>query len=177
MNKLAVKALATLVLSLQTIALCYAVTLNAFVEEAAQQSLFQNNASRIALENSALPEVREFAKNQITEHDRFYPKLQQLGQTLRMDVPAEPAAAGKAKQLRLKSRDESFDRTYIDSQAETLEQKVMLFKKEAMSSENPQLKTFAQSALPGIEKQAQAAKVLQEKLKPSAGKLTAPTKP
>ena len=94
-----------------------------------------------------------------------------------MDVPAEPSAAGKAKQLRLESRDESFDRTYIDSQAETLEQKVMLFKKEAMSSENPQLKAFAESALSGIEKQAQTAKALQEKLKPSAGKLIAPTRP
>lgn len=177
MKTLALKTLAALVLSLQTFALCYAVTLNDFVEEAAQQSLFQNNASRIALENSALPEVRDFAKQQIADHERFYKQLQQLGQTLKMDVPAEPSVAGKAKQMRLESRDESFDRTYIDSQAETLEQKVMLFKKEAMSSENPQLKAFAQSALPGIEKQAQTAKALQEKLKPSAGKLTAPAKP
>lgn len=47
----------------------------------------------------------------------------------------------------------------------------MLFKKEAMSSENPQLKAFASAELPGIEKQAQKAKDLQEQLKPSAGAL------
>ncbi|MBV4484056.1 DUF4142 domain-containing protein [Pseudomonas sp. SWRI153] len=151
-----------------------AETIDAFIEEAAQQSLFQNNSARIALEKSALPEVRDFAKQMIADHERFDKQLRQLAQSQRMAVPGEPSTASKARQLRLESRDESFDRIYIDSQAETLEQRLMLFKKEAMSSQNPQLKAFAQSDLPGIEKQAKKARDLQEKLKPSAGALTAP---
>ncbi|WP_312996262.1 hypothetical protein [Pseudomonas sp.] len=51
----------------------------------------------------------------------------------------------------------------------------MLFKKEAMSSQNPQLKAFAEAALRGIEKQAKTARDLQEKLKPSAGALKSVT--
>ncbi|MBC3271235.1 DUF4142 domain-containing protein [Pseudomonas sp. SWRI81] len=176
MKTLATTCLAALLLSLQTVTLCYAVTLNAFVEEAAEQSLFQNDSARIALEKSALPDVRDFARQMIADHDRVYPQLQKLGQALRMDVPAQPSVASKAKRLRLESRDESFDRVYIDSQAQTLERKLMLFKKEAMSSENPQLKAFASTELPGIEKQAQKAKDLQEQLKPSAGALKS-TKP
>jgi putative membrane protein len=45
-----------------------------------------------------------------------------------------------------------------------------------MSSEKPELKTFAEDALPDILKQEQTVKSLQNKLKPSAGKLT-PAKP
>lgn len=107
----------------------------------------------------------------IADHERFDKQIRQLGQSQQMAVPTESSVASKAKQLRLESRDDSFDRIYIDSQAETLEQKLMLFKKEAMSSQNPQLKAFAQSALPDIEKQAKTARDLQEKLKPSAGAL------
>ncbi|GEM_PF-2183507 len=99
----------------------HADTIDAFVEEAAQQSLFQNSSSRVALEKSALPEVREFAKQMIADHERFDKQIRQLGQSQNMAVPAEPSVASKAKQLRLESRDESFDRIYIDSQAETLE--------------------------------------------------------
>ncbi|MFI8395356.1 DUF4142 domain-containing protein [Pseudomonas sp. NPDC078863] len=153
----------------------HADTIDAFVEEAAQQSLFQNSSSRVALEKSALPEVREFAKQMIADHERFDKQIRQLGQSQNMAVPAEPSVASKAKQLRLESRDESFDRIYIDSQAETLEQRLMLFKKEAMSSQNPQLKAFAEAALRGIEKQAKTARDLQEKLKPSAGALKSVT--
>jgi putative membrane protein len=168
MKSLAAICLAILALSVQP---GQADTLDAFVEEAAQQSLFQNNSAQIALEKGTLPEVKEFARQMIADHERFDKQLRQLGQSQHMAVPTEPSVASKAKQLRLESRDDSFDRIYIDSQAETLEQRLMLFKKEAMSSQNPQLKAFAQSALPSIEKQAKTASDLQEKLKPSAGAL------
>ncbi|WP_285409972.1 DUF4142 domain-containing protein [Pseudomonas sp. FR229a] len=168
MKSLAAICLAILALSAQP---GHADTLDAFVEEAAQQSLFQNNSAHIALEKATLPEVKAFARQMIADHERFDKQLRQLGESQRMAVPTEPSVASKAKQLRLESRDDSFDRIYIDSQAETLEQKLMLFKKEAMSSQDPQLKAFAQAALPGIEKQAKNVRDLQEKLKPSAGAL------
>lgn len=68
--------------------------------------------------------------------------------------------------MRLESREDSFDRIYIDSQMQALEQQVFLFKKEAMSSEKPELKWFAESALPDILKQERTVKSLQDKLKP-----------
>jgi putative membrane protein len=154
----------------------YAVTVNAFLEEAAQQSVFQTEGAKVALKKSQMPEVKDFANQMISKNAELYGKLKALGQQLNMNVPDEASLAGKAKQMRLESRDESFDRIYIDSQAETLEQKVFLFKKEAMSSEKPELKTFAEDALPDILKQEQTVKSLQNKLKPSAGKLT-PAKP
>jgi putative membrane protein len=154
----------------------YAVTLNAFVEEAAQQSLFQTDSAKIAMQKSQMAEVKDFASQMTSKNTELYSKIKALGTQLQMDVPVEPSVAGKAKIMRLESRDESFDRIYIDSQAEALEQKVYLFKKEAMSSENPQLKAFAKAALADILKQEQAAKALQNRLKPSAGALI-PAKP
>lgn len=156
--------------------MAYAVTVNAFLEEAAQQSVFQTEGAKVALQKSRMPQVQDFAQQMINRNAQFYGKLKALGEQLHMNVPTEASLAGKAKQMRLESRDESFDRIYIDSQAEALEQQVFLFKKEAMSSERPELKKFAADALPDILKQERIAKSLQDKLKPSAGKLT-PTEP
>ncbi|WP_408600452.1 DUF4142 domain-containing protein [Pseudomonas sp. PLMAX] len=153
-------------------AMANAITVNAFLEEAAQQSVFQILGANVALEKSQMPEVKSFAHQMIDKNEELYKKLKALGEQLHMEVPAEASLAGKAKQMRLESRDNSFDRIYIDSQAETLEQKVFLFKKEAISSERPELKKFAEDELPSILKQEQAAKRLQDQLKPSAGKLT-----
>ena len=153
-------------------AMANGITVNAFLEEAAQQSIFQISGANVALEKSQMPEVKSFAHQMIDKNEQLYNTLKELGEQLHMKVPAEASLAGKAKQMRLESRDNSFDRIYIDSQAETLEQKVFLFKKEAISSERPELKKFAEDELPAILKQEQAAKRLQDQLKPSAGKLT-----
>lgn len=171
MNSRKAKWLIAWALNVQ-ILLSYAVTLNAFVEEAVQQTIFQNQSAKVALTKSKSSEVKNFASHMITENSQLYTEMQDLAKPLRMDVPIEPSLAAKAKLLRLESRDESFDRIYIDSQVETLLQKVTLFKKEATSSENSKLKAFAEKSLPGILKQAELAKNIQTKLKPSAGALT-----
>lgn len=171
MNSSRVKWIVALGLSLCG-TMANAITVNAFLEEAAQQSVFQIEGAKVALEKSQMPEVKSFAHQMIDKNAQLYNKLKALGEQLHMEVTAEASLAGKAKQMRLESRDDSFDRIYIDSQAETLEQKVFLFKKEAMSSEKPELKEFAENELPDILKQEQVVKSLQDKLKPSAGKLT-----
>ena len=167
------KWLAALMFSLLG-AMAQAVTINAFVEEASQQIAFQTESARVALEKSQTPEIRDFANKTITQNTQLYERLKDLGNRLRMDVPTEGSLSGKAKLMRLESRDDSFDRIYVASQAETLEQRVFLFKKEAMSSENRELKKFANDELPELLKQEQTVKALQEKLKTSAGKLSPP---
>jgi len=175
MKSFAVKCLAVLLLSAQMVNACYAVTLNAFIEQATQECLFQKQSTEVALTKNPSPQVQAFAKQATADHQKLFPRLKQLGEKLRMDVPTELSVADKARLLRLESRDDSFDRIYIESQTESLQRQVMLFKKETMQSENPELKAFAQSELVDLEKQAEKAQVLREKLKPSAGALTAPT--
>ncbi|VEF11933.1 lipoprotein [Pseudomonas fluorescens] len=171
MNSWKVKWLIALALNVQILS-SYAVTLNAFVEDAVQQSIFQTESAKVALTKSSSSEVKDFANNMVSENSHLYLELQKLAQQLHMDVPTEPSLASKAKLMRLEYRDESFDRIYIDGQVETLEQRMTLFKKEATSSENSDLKAFAKEALPGILKQVGLAKNIQTKLKPSAGALT-----
>jgi putative membrane protein len=122
MNPNRAKWMVALVLSLCG-SMAQAVTVNAFLEEAAQQSVFQTEGAKVALQKSQMPEVKDFANQMISKNAQLYGKLKALGEQLHMNVPDEASLAGKAKQMRLESRDESFDRIYIDSQAETLEQK------------------------------------------------------
>lgn len=77
------KSLAAICLALLAVIVqpSHADTIDAFIEEAAQQSLFQHNSSRIALEKATLPEIKAFARQMIAEHERFDKQIRQLGQS------------------------------------------------------------------------------------------------
>lgn len=172
MNSLPKRCLLALCLSIQSVSsISYAVTLDAFVEEAAQHCIFQNESAKIALGKSQQVDVKAFANQALSQSATLYSRLEAVAKQERMAVPTEPSLVGKAKRIHLQSEDAAFDRHYMDDQVQILKKQVFLFKKEAMSSQNTQLKTFAEGALPDLLKQQESAQRLQAKLKPSAGAL------
>ena len=68
--------------------------------------------------------IKYFAHRTISNNAQLQDKLKALGDRLRMDLHTELSLPGEAKQMRLKSQDDSFDRNYVDGEAGTLEQKV-----------------------------------------------------
>ncbi|WP_313430611.1 DUF4142 domain-containing protein, partial [Pseudomonas sp.] len=67
----------------------------------------------------------------------------------------------KVKQMILEWCDESFDKCYVNNQVDAHEKAVELFKKEAASSDKPELKAFASETLPKLEHHLEQAKALQ----------------
>ena len=67
MNSNRVKWIVALGLSLCG-AMANAVTVNAFLEEAAQQTVFQTEGAKVALEKSQMPEVKSFAHQMIDKN-------------------------------------------------------------------------------------------------------------
>lgn len=76
-------------------------------------------------------------------------------------MPDEASLTEKAKKMILEMRDESFDKAYANNQVKAHEDTVALFKKEAASSDNAELKAFAQQTLPTLEHHLDMAKKLQ----------------
>lgn len=151
------------VLSLSALASAVAATSNSFVENAAQGGILEIEAAKLALEKSKSTDVREFATQMQADHSKVNQELTALAKKQDIEVPNEASMIDKAKKLLLEMRDESFDKAYANNQVAAHEQTIELFKKEAESSENPELKAFAAEKLPALQHHLEMAKQLKAK--------------
>ncbi|WP_455884338.1 DUF4142 domain-containing protein [Pseudomonas spelaei] len=146
-----------------SISTAMAATSNDFVENAAQGGITEVEAGKLALEKSTSADVKTFAQHMVTDHTKANQQLMALAKKLDIEVPDDAALTDKAKKAILEMRDESFDKAYANNQVAAHEKTVELFKKEAASSDNAELKGFASETLPTLEKHLQMAKELQSK--------------
>ncbi|KTC62870.1 hypothetical protein AO262_19455 [Pseudomonas fluorescens ABAC62] len=140
-----------------------AATSNDFVEHAAEGGITEVEAGKLALEKSSSADVKTFAEHMVTDHTKANQELMALAKKLDIEVPDDAALTDKAKKAILEMRDESFDKAYANNQVVAHEKTVELFKKEATSSDNAELKAFATKTLPTLEAHLKMAKELQAK--------------
>lgn len=151
------------VLSLSALSTAMAAESNSFVDEAAQGGITEVENAKLALQKSKSTDIRDFATHMQAEHTKANQELTALAKKLDLEVPDEATLVAKAKKLILEERDESFDKAYANNQVVAHEKTVELFKKEADSSDNAELKAFAKKTLPTVEHHLEMAKELQAK--------------
>ena len=158
----------TLAVALSTsMGAAFAATSNDFVDKAAAGGIAEIETSRLALEKSASADVKEFANMMITDHSKANDELATIAKKHDIEVPDTTTLVKQAKEKILDMRDESFDAAYANNQVKAHEETIELFKKEANTVTDDQvkgateLKGFAQKMLPGLEKHLEAAKKLQ----------------
>ncbi len=140
-----------------------AATSNSFVEDAVQGGTAEVVIGKLALEKSQSADIKTFAQHMVDQHTKANHELVVLAKKLDIEVPDEAALMDKAKKGILEEREESFDKAYVNNQVDAHEKTVDLFKKEASSSDNAELKKFAADTLPTLEKHLDEAKKLQAK--------------
>ncbi|MGW7773710.1 DUF4142 domain-containing protein [Pseudomonas machongensis] len=134
-----------------------------FVDAATEAGIAEVVTGNLALEKSKDAEIKTFAQQMVTDHTQANQKLGDIAGKLDISVPDEAALTDKVKKMILEWRDESFDKSYVNNQVDAHEKAVELFKKEAASSDKPELKAFASETLPTLEKHLEHAKQLQAK--------------
>ncbi|QBF29086.1 DUF4142 domain-containing protein [Pseudomonas tructae] len=140
-----------------------ASTSSDFVNSATEAGIAEVVAGNLAKEKSKNPDITAFAQQMVTDHTRANQELGDIARKHDITVPDEAAMIDKAKSVILEWREESFDRSYLNNQVDAHEKAVALFKKEANSSDNADLKAFASEALPKLEHHLEQAKQLQAK--------------
>lgn len=138
-----------------------AATSDDFVEAATESGIAEVVTGNLALEKSQNAEIKKFAQQMVTDHTAANQKLGDIARKLDISVPDEAALTDKVKKMILEWRDESFDKSYVNNQVDAHEKAVELFKKEAASSDKPELKAFASETLPKLEHHLEQAKALQ----------------
>src|SRR5215212_3821520 len=137
-----------------------------FVTKAANSSLFEIQSSQSALQKSQNNQVRDFAQKMIQDHTKASDQLKAAAQG--QTVPTAPDAEHAQMLQQLNGANGGdFDRRYVQLQLTGHQEAVALFDQYAQNGDNPQLKQFAQQALPDLREHLQMAQQLRSALPPA----------
>lgn len=140
-----------------------------FVNKAVIGSQFEIQSSQEALQKSKNAEIREFAQQMINDHRKASDDMKIVLASISPDagIKAPGTALDQEHQEELQElkseKISDFDEEYIESQLEAHNDAVELFRNYSEKGENADLKNFAKTTLPTLEKHQEHAKFLDEK--------------
>ena len=120
-----------------------------FVTKAAASNMFEIESSKVALTMAGNAEVKAFAQQMITDHEKAGQDLVAVAGDA---VPRELDAPHLARLEKLKTTAPAdFDAAYLDEQVLAHDEAVTLFTKYSEEANAPALKTFASKTLPVLK--------------------------
>jgi putative membrane protein len=133
-----------------------------FIDKAAASGLAEVQEGQLAQSQSQSDKVKDFAQRMVTDHSAANDKLKSLGSDAGAEVLMTLDSADEQQLATLrKLQGAAFDKRYIHDQIAAHKAAIVLFKKEASSGSDPQLKQFAAATLPTIEEHLKAAEDLE----------------
>ena len=135
-----------------------------FIEQAAMGGHEEVSTGQSAAEseNSA---VAAFGRQMVEDHTRLNDELGVIAKGLGITPPDSPSLTQQAKGAATAVLPgATFDRTYIATQVEDHQETLELMRNEASNGNDPQLKAFAQRAVPIIERHLAEAEKLQQQI-------------
>jgi putative membrane protein len=137
----------------------------AFMKQAAENGHAEVESSKLALGKTANADVKAFAQQMVDDHTKAGDELTALAQSKGVKVSADPSIAQRAKIKLMQAMDgASFDRRYAGTFGVTAhEDTVKLFRKEAQSGKDADVKAWAAKTLPTLEHHLAMSKALKSK--------------
>ena len=144
-----------------------------FIEKAGSGGMFEVQSSELALQKVTDAKIKEFAERMVADHKASNDELKSIVQSAQL--PPAPAALDKKHkemmdELQAAGPGREFDRAYLEAQLKAHKEAVELFWTYAREGDNPELKTFAQRALPTLEDHFKHVQNLEEASPASTGR-------
>lgn len=135
-----------------------------FVDLAAQIDMVEANLGQLAQSASSSQAVKDYGQMLVTDHTKDFGQLFDVAHQTNLNRPDAIDAAHNRAMIApfQKLKDTAFDRRYIHEMIAGHTQAIAAYKKEAADAENPALKSYAQEALPVLEKHLDGAKALEK---------------
>jgi len=136
-----------------------------FVDFAAQTDMVEANLGQLAQTASSSQAVQNYGQMVTADHTQDYGNLftaaQQAGLTVpgAIDTKNNDTMIGPFQKL----KGAAFDRKYIHEMIVGHEQAIAVYRREATDAQNDAIKSYAQNALPVLQKHLDAAKALLKK--------------
>jgi len=135
-----------------------------FVDFAAQTDMVEANLGQLAQDVAAKQEVKDYGKMLATDHTNDYQQLQSTAGQANLTVPAaideknNKTLIGPLHAL----KGAAFDRKFIQDMISGHTEAIAVYTKEASDAQNPAIKSYAQAALPVLQKHLDDAKDLAQ---------------
>jgi putative membrane protein len=141
-----------------------AMTDQQFVDFAGQTDMVEANLGQLAQSVAAAQGVKDYGQMLVTDHTKDYGDLFTAARQASLTVPtAIDAANNKAMIDRFqKLKGAAFDRHYIADMVSGHTKAIAIYKKESDEAQSPAIKSYAEAALPVLQKHLDGAKALEK---------------
>ena len=135
-----------------------------FVDFAAQTDMVEANLGQLAQNNASSQDVKDYGQMLATDHTNDFSQLHAAAQSASLTVPdAIDSAHNKTMIAPMeKMHGAAFDRTYIRDMVAGHTKALEVYKREASGAQNDAIKTYAQAAIPVLQKHLDQAKDLEK---------------
>jgi putative membrane protein len=133
-----------------------------FVDFAAQTDMVEANLGQLAGSVASAQPVKDYGQMLVADHTKDYNQLFDVAHQANLNMPkAIDAEHNKAMVDPFqKLKGAAFDRRYAQEMVAGHTKAIAIYKKEAADAQNPALKSYAEQALPVLEKHLDDAKGL-----------------
>ena len=131
-----------------------------FVKQAVAAGAAEMQEAQLALERAQRPVVKQFAQQIVADYGSLDPQLSALAQRKGVAAPAQPDAAATGAIGELEQARRGFDAAYVRLELAAQEAAVALFRQEADTGTDPDIRAFAQQNLPLVQQHLAMAEAL-----------------
>jgi putative membrane protein len=136
-----------------------------FIRTAGMDGMAEVEHGRLAAQNAAHDDVKQFAQRMVDDHSRAADELKGLASTKNVTLPTTLDAKHKAMQDKLsKMKGAAFDRAYMAHMVTAHRQAVALFQKEATGGKDAEAKAWAAKTLPTLQEHLKLATTVNTKV-------------
>jgi putative membrane protein len=133
-----------------------------FVLRAAQGGMTEVELGKVASDKGSSSDVKDFGARMVKDHSQANDELKDLAQKKGIALSPALDEHHQAQVDRLsKLSGPAFDKAYVKNQVRAHDMTVSLFKEEAQSGQDPDLKAFASKTLPTLEDHDRMIKGMQ----------------
>jgi putative membrane protein len=135
-----------------------------FVDFAGQTDMVEANLGQLAQNVASAQPVKDYGQMLATDHTSDYHQLYDAAHQANLTVPTAIDAEHNKMMIDpfQKLKGAAFDRRYIKEMVAGHTKAIAVYKKEAADAQNPALKSYAQDALPVLQKHLAGAKDLEK---------------
>lgn len=135
-----------------------------FVDFAAQTDMVEANLGQMAQSVSDSQPVKDYGQMLVTDHTNDFHQLYSVAHQANLTMPDAIDAQHNKMMVDPfeKLKGEAFDHRYIHEMIAGHTKAIEIYKNEAADAQNPALKSYAEQALPVLEKHLDGAKALEK---------------
>ncbi len=141
-----------------------AMTDQQFVDFAAQTNMVEANLGQLAASAASSQAVKDYAQMLVTDHTNNFHQLYDVAHQANLQMPDSIDAEHDKTMIEpfQKLKGAAFDRRYIHEMIAGHTRAIAVYKEEGTSAENPALRSYAEQALPVLQKHLDGAKALEK---------------